>query len=202
MIVRRFISRPGYDCVRNPCGRGGCGSSPDRSHGIHPDDWIYVVSEPDSDVALSLTVFSNRFPASVPRESLEELRVGMEEIGRKFEALRARLGAPPIRNPGMYPMGASVDLHTTFPVSVRYRYKQPCELVRGGVCRSGAAYSSSLRASEIVRETLDAEGAGEQPEEFWRRLETTLVSWAYDAREARRELLHPTPPITSLGGVA
>lgn len=65
--MRRFSHlRPGYDCIRTPCGVNGCGTNPGACHGIHGDEWIYVVS--DGVVALSLTVYSSDFPATVPKD--------------------------------------------------------------------------------------------------------------------------------------
>jgi hypothetical protein len=56
--------QPGYDCIRKPCGKKGCGTKPGSSHGVHCDDWIYTVH--DGKRALSLVVFSGHFPETVP----------------------------------------------------------------------------------------------------------------------------------------
>lgn len=64
MTLRRISGvTPGYDCIRNPCGRNGC-VAPDGVHGIHSDEWNYVVT--DGEFALSATIFSGTYPETVP----------------------------------------------------------------------------------------------------------------------------------------
>jgi hypothetical protein len=48
---------PGYDHVRNPCGKTCI-------HGIHGDEWLFAVA--DGDLALVLRVYSGVYPPSVP----------------------------------------------------------------------------------------------------------------------------------------
>ncbi len=58
----------GYDCIRHPCGKRGCGTQPGASHGICGDRWIYAVT--DGRAALTLEVDSGDYPASVPASSV------------------------------------------------------------------------------------------------------------------------------------
>lgn len=67
---------PGYDCIRNPCGKRGCGTRGGSSHGICSDRWIYSVS--DGDFAVSLTLSSGRYPDSVPQDSRHNEAEGMD----------------------------------------------------------------------------------------------------------------------------
>lgn len=78
---------PGYDCVRHPCGKYGCGTSPGSSHGIACETWHYAVV--DERTALTLQVMSGVFPDSVPDD------VGMLE----------------------YPMPTYIHLHASFPAA-------------------------------------------------------------------------------------
>lgn len=121
--VRRVsLVQPGYDCVRHPCGRNGCGTSPGANHGIHGDEWHYAVV--GDAAALSLSVFSHVFPPSVPRE-------------------------PPFRD--LPPLGVTLTLHTRFPVEetdVRTGSTAPCTWL--GRCYSDEG--SGLEAEAFFRE--------------------------------------------------
>jgi hypothetical protein len=63
-VNRESFKVPGYDCDRNPCGKRGCGTRPGAGHGIHNEEWNYVIK--DGDVALTLTVGSGVYLDSVP----------------------------------------------------------------------------------------------------------------------------------------
>lgn len=107
--------RPGYDCVRYPCGKNGCGTRPGASHGVHCEDWVYAVS--DGRLALSLRVFGGVFPASVP----------------PAPALDAR-----------YPTGAGLFLHVGYRFP-GHDADDECEYVAGGRCftRERCSYTAS-----------------------------------------------------------
>lgn len=148
MPIKRHSERvPGYDCIRNPCGRGNCGKTPGGSHGIHCDDWIYVVS--DGDLALSLTVFSGIFPYSVPEDTVANLR-------------------------SIYPMGADLSLHVGFVVPGNDWGDddgQECPWVAGGRCYHGAYYSTALGARGFWNEHAGRDCGFVQPESFWMAME-------------------------------
>ncbi len=63
-LTRTSRLTPGYDCIRHPCGKRGCGTNPGSSHGICSDQWCFVVSDGHS--ALTLEVSSGKYPDSVP----------------------------------------------------------------------------------------------------------------------------------------
>lgn len=52
--------RKGYDCLNAPCQHEVKGD-----HGIHCDEWIYVVLDRAKNCALTLTVFTDKFPETV-----------------------------------------------------------------------------------------------------------------------------------------
>lgn len=121
--MRRFSRKtPGHDCIRNPCGRRGCGTRPGASHGVSSEQWHYAVSA--GSVALSLRVSSNVYPASVPRDSLEP-RV---------------------------PEGVYLCIHHAFPVSEEQLLGQPeeCEYLDGGVCYGDEG--SSIQAHDFFEQ--------------------------------------------------
>ena len=108
--VKRFSRKlPGHDCIRNPCGRGGCGTHPGSNHGIASETWIYAVS--DGTVALSLRISSGVYPASVPTQ------LGCYQA----------------------PAGISMDEHHAFPISKEQLLAEPeeCEYLDGGACYGG-----------------------------------------------------------------
>lgn len=67
-LVRSSTRRPGYDCIREPCGQGSCGTSPGGNHGIHNEEWVYAVS--NGVTALTVKVNTGIYPATVPRDRL------------------------------------------------------------------------------------------------------------------------------------
>ncbi len=125
-IVRNTHRRDGYDCIRNPCGKNGCGTNPGANHGIHCDEWRYTVI--DGDVAVSLLAYSNVFPPSVPA------------------SVSFRDGKP---------YCADLSIHTAFPLE-RGEVRDPsqaskCEYVTGGRCFN----SSSGTAAEVFAPLLE-----------------------------------------------
>lgn len=166
-MIRKTITRPGYDCVRHPCGKHGCGTHPGSNHGIHCDDWVFVVSE--GDLALTLTVFSGIFPASVP-----------------IVARRAIT----------YPMGADITLHVGFPSTAEEmlgKESRECEHVSTGRC-FGMRFSTSLGARDFVEEWFDKWKGTDQSEMFWLAMERRFADWAKEARDGRCDTTHKVCP--------
>lgn len=153
--MKRMTKRvPGWDCIRHPCGKNGCGERPGASHGIHCEDWLYVVS--DGDVALSLTVFSNVYPDSVPEDD--------------------RLPKAP--------WGADLSLHVGFPLpTFTAGDDDECPWLDGGRCYQGGHYSSALQGGEFWEEHAGRDHGFTQPESFWMALEERLVGRAGEVRE-------------------
>ena len=164
-MKRQSYKRPGWDCIRNPCGKNGCGTNPGSSHGIHGDDWVYVVS--DGPFALSLTVFSHQFPATVPPETVRRL---------------ADAG----------PFGADLSLHVGLPVEDGRA--RDCEYVEGGKCYQGHRWSSVSAADEFWLDSARPGDSFDQSEGFWRALEQRFEEWRADARQ---EIADRSPATTA-----
>lgn len=161
--MKRFSTTiPGRDCMRFPCGKGGCGTSAGGNHGVCDDTWIYAVS--DGEVALSLRVASAIYPESVPRD-------------RYIEQMK--------------PHGIMMHVHAAFPVereSIRARARgQACEYVDDGLCFAvGDGYG--LAAKKLYNDlvfTLGGTNAFEQPETFWIGLERAWKEFAEPAYAQR-----------------
>lgn|SRR5208283_1233716 len=107
MLKRTFFTRPGYDCVRHPCGERGCGTNPGANHGFHSDEWVWAVS--DGQRALVFMVYSGVYPESVPKR-----------LSRSQE----------------YPKGISLSSHFSFPPDRESVLIKPelCDYVDGGKC--------------------------------------------------------------------
>jgi hypothetical protein len=59
--VRRVVKTvAGWACITNPCGKDGCGQTPEGGHGVGCPVWHFVVA--DDDVALVLQVGSGVYP--------------------------------------------------------------------------------------------------------------------------------------------
>lgn len=149
---RTFFRVPGFDCVRNPCGKRGCGTAPGAGHGIHSDEWVYVVS--DGRTALALTVFSGVFPETVPAGTRAEMR--------RYQ-----------------PTGADLTLHVGFPV--RDGAEHECDLVAGGRCYQGGRYTTASGADDFFALHFRRDAGFCQPEPFWLALEQEHAGWAPDA---------------------
>lgn len=156
-MKRTSKKRPGFDCIRHPCGRNGCGTRPGASHGVHSEEWIYAVS--DGDVGIVLLIFSGVFPSTVPPSP---------EIDR------------------LMPMAAGMQFHVGFPTDDESE-PQECEYVAGGTCYQGPGrYLSYLGSDEFMRAHFD-EGAGfDQPESFWLALESQLAEELPSIRAERK----------------
>ena len=152
--MRRITYRtPGWDCIRNPCGQGGCGTNPGSSHGIHCEDWHYVVT--DGKIALSLEVASGVFPESVPDDLLWH---------------------------SCYPSGSYLLLHVASSLlKDDSKVDRPCELVEGGWCCM--PFSGCSIASAFWDEHAGKDGGFVQPESFWEALEEQFVRWRSDFLE-------------------
>jgi hypothetical protein len=59
-ITRWMIVTPGFDCRNPKCERPNAGD-----HGICGEQWTYAVSDGDQQRALTLVVYTNRYPATV-----------------------------------------------------------------------------------------------------------------------------------------
>lgn len=70
VLNRSARLRPGYDCKANPCGKGGCGTIPGTSHGMHCHDWIYAVHAKRA--CLSLVIFSGHFLNAAAERTMRE----------------------------------------------------------------------------------------------------------------------------------
>jgi hypothetical protein len=145
--VERISFRvPGYDCIRHPCGRGSCGTTPGGNHGIHGEEWAYAVT--DGEATLFLTVFTNKMPASVPTRTLSSV------LSRQ-------------------PYGADLSTCVPWPVSEEHVREggegRACEWSRTGRCWTEE--SSSFQAHEFWENHTTAPEAFEQGECFWEALE-------------------------------
>jgi hypothetical protein len=160
MTLQRISSKtPGYDCIRNPCGKYGCGTNPGSSHGVHNEEWLYVVK--DGDVAMSLLVGSRVYPETVPQR--EEWR---------------REG----------PRGNDLTLHVGFPVDrdeIAGTGTDKCEFVSGGTCYPGGRWSTAIGADRFVKRFFVVDAGFEQPETFWRALEDLCIDKGKQARADR-----------------
>lgn len=149
--TRQVIVRPGYDCIRNPCGKNGCGKNPGASHGIHCDEWVYVVR--GDGCALSLLVFSGVWPETVPATALGRMA---------------------------FPRGADISLHCPFPPGWDEDEKsRECEWVRGGRC--WLHESSSMLGMDFVENFFIKEHGKDQQEPFWRAMENRFAEWVAPA---------------------
>ena len=165
-LTRFFTLTPGYDCIRQPCGKNGCGSSPGSSHGISSDKWRYAIG--DGLVAVSLLVFSGNFPATVPRS-------------RYIDGQVAR--------------GVQVDVHTAFPTKRNILRRagaaaeagSDCEYVESRRC-FGFGCDGEHSTVSFAETFFASHGHGahdEQPESFWQAfagLWDRLAGRAYAAR--------------------
>lgn len=155
MATRRYRNTvPGYDC------RTTCEHEYGGDHGIHGDDWIYVVEAADRKTALVLTVFSHKYPPTVDV---------------------ANLPAVMIR-----PVGADLSLHVSLPTTpdacVTPHEGVRCAYVDGG-CHTH--YTSALAARDFY--TKHGNGDVEPTEAFWRELEAVFVRLDAKAREDARK---------------
>jgi len=150
---REVIVRPGYDCIRNPCGKNGCGKSPGAGHGIHCDEWVYLVRGDEGDCTLSLLVFSGVWPVTVPTAALGTIA---------------------------FPRGADISLHCSFPTGDDDDAGRECEWVRGGRCWLYG--STSLGAMDFMKEFFVMEHGKDQREPFWRAMEDRFTESAGPVR--------------------
>lgn len=168
---RKTIVVPGYDCIAHPCGKNGCGVRPGHSHGRHGDDWMFVVH--DGDCALSLTISSGKYPGDLPPRE---------------------------------PHGSDVSLHCAFPIRREHVAgveddSRDCELVPGGKCYQGSAFSSALQAQTFFEHHFAVAGGLQQEDGFWTALENWCARWAAEARARRVDLTWQRCPCCSGAGV-
>ena len=113
MTKRTSRRIPGYDCIRHPCGKNGCGTRPCSGHEIHNEEWEYLVKNTDGEMALSLYVGSGLYPEGVPEQ-----------------------------NEPNKPCAYVMSLHVGFPitrdqVAGRLEDTELCDRVRSGRCYQG-----------------------------------------------------------------
>lgn len=153
-LKRTFFKRPGYDCIRNPCGKNGCGTNPGSGHGVHCEEWVFVVS--DGQRALCLEVWSGIYPDSVPASSVHDM--------------------------SRYPVGAYLCAHLSFPSERDQVLDAPreCEYVDGGRCWP-ITYSISSAENLVPRSSSLVPGTTECPspsaEVLFLKLEFKFVEW-------------------------
>lgn len=104
-MERVAFKRSGYDCKYSPCEH-----TPKGDHGIHGEEWWYVVK--DGDRAVSCFVMTHRFPPTVPS--------------------RVLAGEP--NRPG------SVGFHRAWSESEYDYEVKGCEWIDGGGCYSSTSY--------------------------------------------------------------
>ena len=115
-MERLTFQRPGYDC------RTKCVHEVKGDHGIHCDEWWYVVK--DGDVAVSLNIFSGIWPKTAPH-------------------------VPSALDPDRWPMAADLTVHVAFPVDEYSQEERECQWVEGGKCYG--CHSSTLWAADFYK---------------------------------------------------
>lgn len=159
-MKRRLLAVPGYDCDRGPCPAKGCPGfgnprRPGGGHGIHGEEWIYSIIADDGKTALSLTVYTSRYPDTVSTSSDVRKRP---------------------------PRGADLSLHSSVisdPESIARGAKLDgkCDLLEGGACYS--PYTTGIGADQLFS-TYGIDDFN-QPEDFWLALEQKFIE--VDAKE-------------------
>ena len=162
MTMKRSSRRiPGHDCVRHPCGKNGCGTS--SSHGIHNEEWEYLIKDAEGEVALSLYVGSGLYPESVPKQ---------DEPNK--------------------PCAYVISLHVGFPitrdqVAGRLENTTSCDHVRSGRCCQGTEWHGYRFASDFSEKHFVHHAGFEQPESFWKALEAQFTEWSTEAYAQRAD---------------
>ncbi len=157
LFKRQTEMRPGHDCLFAPCQH-----DPKGSHGIHGDEfWHGLVTETHDgrQVALVVTVFTNRMPATVPASHM---------AGSKEASL------------------ADLTLHVQMP-GHKIHGTSDCPFITAGPCDTGlfttALVSDHLELGEASRFQWerDTYGPPEHPSgTLWLRIENRLVSMLAD----------------------
>lgn len=151
-VERITYSSPGHDCISNPCGKNGCGTSPGASHGIGSETWCFSIVDREAGLALSFRVFTSKYPESVPHHR------------------RAKTGMP---------RGAGVALHSAFPIredDIRSGgAPEACELL--GKCYAGDV-GYLVGDNRLMPHFLEAYGIDGQSEAFWGALTALFSEWS------------------------
>lgn len=156
---RRIAVRPGWDCERSPCGKNGCGTEAGAGHGIHCDEWVYVIGE--GDLVLTAVVMSGVFPEGTPP---------LPEEARR-----------------MFPMGCDVGLHVGFETRGGSDMREAsCEWVGGRPC-SYLDYGGLAMGHDLVRRRFNRAIGKDQTDRWWSELERLYVEWSTDAYRRRVE---------------
>ena len=199
-MKRIATTSPGNDCIYGECSAPGCpgrkGMSGD-GHGIHADEWHYTVTADDGLTALRLTVYTDTFPNTVPRDHSARRGVlcdrcghGRHAAGRcgdvnkdnHWGACRCDCPADPLFDRRY---GADLTFHVAFPIDkadVRwwpgrapegeFRMAGECDLLPGRFCFHDD--TSSLGARTFWKDHGDPSSI-EQAPPFWRAF-TALFS--------------------------
>lgn len=154
-MKRSIETVPGWDCIRAPCGRNGCGVHPGSNHGIHNDEWVYIVSE--GDFALVLSVYSRIYPATVPEDVVQRAK---ERDGLIASDLTMHVGFRYDRE----------------QVMSDYRGRA-CAYVAGGRCYGGSSEFTSVSQADALARAHHDRVNREQGEAFWQALEAKLREW-------------------------
>lgn len=140
MIQRSITTIPGYDC------RTVCLHKPKGKHGIHNDEWLYVVKDMDAHCALELTISTNIFPDTVETHHVS-------------------------RNPSRTHTGMNLSRHFAHPTDRDQvlSVPEPCAYI-------GKCYVATwgLRADTFAKNHFISAHGREQQELFWRAFESDL----------------------------
>lgn len=182
-MIRDTMKIPGYACLYAP--HGSCPGYPrddGRNHGIHGEEWIYVVRADDGLTALALTVYTDILPDIVPAAHQEAWRWDSWEHRPRTLAERRH--------------GSDLTLHVAFPYYVEgpdaerrhpapVRGNRPCEILQQPVCES--SITIGLGAHEFWSQHGDPR-QHEQDSAFWQPFEACFAEMDADVR-ARRSYL-------------
>lgn len=129
-MKRESIRTPGWDCIFASCTEEDpCQTEPPlavsraspRNHGIHGEEWRYLVTDDDRQFAISLTVFTDILPPSVPPDHHDRSNEPLAERRR----------------------GVDLTLH------IAQKTGQPCNYVATGFCDH--SYTSGIQADALFR---------------------------------------------------
>ncbi|KKM00903.1 hypothetical protein LCGC14_1799800 [marine sediment metagenome] len=93
-MERTTSKRPGHDCIYAECTLTDppCKQPPDLSrpnqegpgnnHGIHCEEWHYVLTANDKSKALRLTVYTDIFPDTVPDDHSKRCGLSLDRHAR------------------------------------------------------------------------------------------------------------------------
>lgn len=152
MLRRTWFKTEGWDC------RAECKHTPNGDHGIHCEEWIYVVHAEDNRTALSLTVNTGKYPASVQQSNKAPWGTDVT-LHASFPAEKE-------------------SLHDEWR-------GMACSFVDPPYCETHA--TSCLKADELWKR-FGNNAQIEQSEQFWAALEALFWAWNDKARTTWHEL--------------